>query len=240
MMQPEPEPAAPETHDDGEPVEVSQAHDRLIDKMKKEVDTIHGHLTSFSARAAALFDECPPEFTVEQWDGMIDRARELETALGMHSAHALEKAGDPADSAPITAIIDSLNEEFDQVSTELTETKKAAAKELAETKKELTETKKEFDGPLEDGEQCELHAKYFAYSTFRTPPGKDLRQAHEYWVKWNTLYVMWDEGEELEEFEAYRSYEDDDEIAKRPGMTSSKGAFLPTFPPALSSIPPLF
>ena len=143
MMQPEPEPAAPETHDDGEPVWVSQAHDRLIDKMRKELETIQEHLSGFTTTTAELFDERPPDFTVEQWDGMIDRARELETALGMHSAHALEKAGDPADSAPIIATINSLHEEFDQLHAELMDTKKelAEAEELAEAK--LAETEKE-------------------------------------------------------------------------------------------------
>ena len=44
----------------------------------------------------------------------------------------------------------------------------------------------------------------------------DLNEVHDWWVKWDTLYVVHSEGEDPEEYEAEISAAHDHELTKRP------------------------
>jgi hypothetical protein len=44
----------------------------------------------------------------------------------------------------------------------------------------------------------------------------DLKSAHEYWVKWDTLFVVHNDGEDAVEYSAVSSAEDDHECYKAP------------------------
>ena len=44
----------------------------------------------------------------------------------------------------------------------------------------------------------------------------DLEGVHEYWIKWDTLFVVHNEGEDAIEYSAEVSAEDDHEAYKQP------------------------
>lgn len=60
----------------------------------------------------------------------------------------------------------------------------------------------------------ELVVVYYSNSHFDLE--FDLAEVHEWWVKWDTLYVIHNEGEEAEEYEAEFSATQDDQMTKRP------------------------
>ena len=44
-------------------------------------------------------------------------------------------------------------------------------------------------------------AQYSVYSEFELPGGLDIEESYDYWVKWDTLYVTWKEGERPKSYE---------------------------------------
>lgn len=44
----------------------------------------------------------------------------------------------------------------------------------------------------------------------------DLAEVHDWWVKWDTLYVVHNEGEEAEEYDPDISGADNHDMVKRP------------------------
>jgi len=43
---------------------------------------------------------------------------------------------------------------------------------------------------------------------FKLPEGKDLRDAHDYWIKHSYLYIIWNKGEKPEEMEPFHYTEE--------------------------------
>ena len=48
---------------------------------------------------------------------------------------------------------------------------------------------------------------YYAPSVFKVPKERDINKAHNWWVKWNTLYIYWtkedEDNENVEEIEPH-------------------------------------
>ncbi len=44
----------------------------------------------------------------------------------------------------------------------------------------------------------------------------DLKSVHDYWIKWDTLFVVHNEGDDAVEYSAVSSAEDDHECYKAP------------------------
>lgn len=59
-----------------------------------------------------------------------------------------------------------------------------------------------------------LIAVYYSNSLFELD--FDINEVHQWWIKWDTLYVIHNEGEDPEEYEADISAENDHEMTKRP------------------------
>jgi hypothetical protein len=57
-----------------------------------------------------------------------------------------------------------------------------------------------------------IHAYYTGNSWFDVD--FDINAVHDWWIKWDTLYVIHNEGEEEEEYEPFLSA--DEEMLKRP------------------------
>ena len=50
-------------------------------------------------------------------------------------------------------------------------------------------------------------------SVFKVPKGKDIKKAHSYWVKWNSLYIYWtkedEDNENIEQIRPHWNAEED-------------------------------
>ena len=55
---------------------------------------------------------------------------------------------------------------------------------------------------------------------FRFPDGRDIKQAFAYWVKWDTLYVIWSDGDDVETIYSFERPGENSEIYKYPESTA--------------------
>ena len=63
--------------------------------------------------------------------------------------------------------------------------------------------------------ESRIYAYYSGSSTFDVD--FDIEAVHDWWIKWDTLYVIHNEGEEAEEYEPF--YSAGEEMLKRPDET---------------------
>ncbi len=36
----------------------------------------------------------------------------------------------------------------------------------------------------------------FYHADYEVPDGRSIKEAHRYWIKWDRLYIVWEEGQE--------------------------------------------
>ena len=55
-----------------------------------------------------------------------------------------------------------------------------------------------------------IEAEYGILSYYyKVPKGKNIEDAYDYWIKYNTLYIQWGEGGKVEEIEYFEKTEPD-------------------------------
>ena len=82
----------------------------------------------------------------------------------------------------------------------------------------LVETCQSSDGPVRNVQT--LDARYLEWARFRIPDGRDIKQALSYWVKWDKLYVIWSEGDDVETIDSFERPGENSEIYKYPESTA--------------------
>ena len=82
----------------------------------------------------------------------------------------------------------------------------------------LVETGLSPDGPVRNVQT--LDARYLEWARFRIPDGRDIKRAFDYWVKWDTLHVVWSEGDDVERIDPFERPGENSDLYKYPDSTA--------------------